>query len=135
MLDSVGRWILNQVDYRVAGLLTVLAVVCFVICRLWRYKRWPAMAESLTVAVDVLALFTALAVGVVFLLTEPPAVETLSPQVLVMIGVVTLIAVIGQALPSLVALFKPEVAAGPKRREIPSANDSSGEAKSPGDQS
>ena len=133
MLDSVGRWILNQVDYRIAGLLTVLAVICFVISRRWRYKRWPAMAESLTVAVDVLALFTALAVGVVFLLTKPPAVETLSPQVLVTIGVVTLIAVIGQALPSLVALFRPEVAAGPRRQGILSASDSTGDGESLGE--
>jgi hypothetical protein len=65
MLDSAGRWILSQVDYRVAGLLTVLAVICFVIRGRWRHKRWPAIAESLAVAVDVLAPFTALAVGVV----------------------------------------------------------------------
>ena len=134
MLDSVGRWILSQVDYRVAGLLTVFLVICFVICRRWRYKRWPAMAESVTVAVDVLALFTALAVGVVFLLTKPPAVETLSPQVLVMIGVVTLIAVIGQAVPSLVALFRPEVEAGRRSRGMPPASDA-GDGVSPRKQS
>lgn len=58
-------------------------------------------------AVSFLALLSAIVVAVVFLMTMPPAIESLSPETLTGIGLLVLIAVVGQVGGDLVVLFWP----------------------------
>ncbi len=120
MLNEYGRWILEQADYRVVGLTTLLIVVVFVVTRRVRYGRWPGVTESQTVLLKVLSIFSALAVGIVFLLTKPPAIDILSSGAFSLIGLVTLISVIGPAGTTLIKLFNPELDQPPPNDSKPS---------------
>lgn len=118
MLDSAGRWILQQSDYRVVALFTLAIVVGFAYYRRHRYGEWPSVIECISVALNLLTLCSALTVGVVFLLTKPPAVDSISPEALAVAALVTVIAVFGHVAPKLKSLFRPEV------EELPAATDS-----------
>jgi hypothetical protein len=54
-----------------------------------------------------LTLWSALIVAIVFLVTEPPAIESLSSIELSVVGLVTVIAVFGQVIPDLIVLIFP----------------------------
>ena len=73
------------------------------------------MRESLGVAASWMALCSAVAIGIVFLFTKPPAIDRLSPEALLIIGVVTVVAVFGQTAPTLYDLFNPEIEEPPIR--------------------
>lgn len=115
MLDSAGRWILQQADYRTVALLTLSVILGFLFYRHRIHGRWPSVPECISVSLHVLTLFSGFLVGAVFLLTKPPAIESLSPEVLSLTALVTVIAVFGNVGPKLLALFKPETDEPPRR--------------------
>ena len=117
MLDSFGRWLLLQTDYRIFALLALAFTLFFLLYRRLRYRSWPSVIECISVVSNVLILFSGLTVGVVFLLTKPPAVESLSPEILSIAGLVSVIALAGFVGPNLVRLFRPEVNRPPKPRQ------------------
>jgi heme A synthase len=108
-LDSAGRWFLDNCDYRVGGLVIFCAVGLFVFWRRYRYQSWPRVEDCISLAVSLVGVFGAVGVLVVFLLTKPPAVESLSTTSLILIGLFVPIVVFFYAVPRLwVLLFPPE---------------------------
>ena len=90
-------------------------LVIFFFWRRCAYKSWPNVEECFLLALNVLSVFGAIAVLIVFLFTKPPAIEALSTHSLDIIGVFVPIAVFGYALPKIRALFFPgEVPAPPR---------------------
>jgi hypothetical protein len=117
LLDSLGRQILNLAEYRIVGILIAAILLLFVVRRRKKFQVWPSVEESVYVCTNVLAVIGSLLVGVAFLLTKPPAVELLSSQALVTIGIFVPIVGFGYALPRLSALFSPPTPPAPPPRE------------------
>ena len=113
-LDGFGRSMLRLADPRALALLALFILCVFLIFRRKRYGSLPSNSECLRVVFGLLTLFSAIIVGVVFVLTDPPAIEVLSPGTLPFYGLVILIAVIGQVIPELLDLFKPEAKEPPE---------------------
>lgn len=110
MLDSVGRWYLREVDYRVYGLCFLAITLFFVVWRRWRYRSWPSEGDYLKFALSLLGIGSGLPVCAVFLLTKPPAIDMLSGSALTAIGVLVPIITFAYGLPRLSALVFPKEA-------------------------
>jgi hypothetical protein len=72
-----------------------------------RYRSLPTTGDCLQVVYSLLAFCSALIVFVVFVLTKPPAINALSGTELSMVGLLTIIAVVGRVYPDLKELFNP----------------------------
>ncbi len=107
VLDSVGRYFLSKLDYRLYGLIALAAVGAFCVWRRLRYRRWPTHVDCVGFVLSLAAMIGGLTVMVVFLLTKPPAIDTLSTQTLVLLGLLVPIVVFGNAYPRLRALLFP----------------------------
>ena len=91
VLDHFGRSALAFADYRVVGLTILLVIAVFTIYKRWKAKRYPEVEEYFRVGEACGLLATGLIAGCVFLLTSPPAVEELSHESRLVIGLVTVI--------------------------------------------
>jgi len=107
LLDSAGRQILVFAEYRNLGVLIVLTLLVFVFWRRQRFSAWPSVEDCISVCTTCLAIIGGLVVGVVFLLTKPPAIQLLSQHALLTIGILVPIVSFGYAFPRLRALFSP----------------------------
>ena len=112
-LDSIGRCILETLDYRASALLSLLAVSFFILWRRVRYGRFPPSPDCIRVALGVLLILSGTLVGNVFLFTKPPAVESLSTGTLGLVGLVTVIALYAQGARELAKLFNLEITETP----------------------
>jgi len=110
VLDSVGRWFLREVDYRVYGLCILAIALFFVVWRRWRYRSWPSEGDYLKLGLSLLGIASGLPVCAVFLLTKPPAIEMVSGLSLAAIGVLVPIIAFAYGLPRLKVLFFPKEA-------------------------
>ncbi|MBM3776202.1 MAG: hypothetical protein FJW37_13725 [Acidobacteria bacterium] len=114
-LDRIGRWFLEQIDYQAYGLLMLGGLALLFLCRRLRDGTWPAVEDCLALVVNCLAAATGVMVGIVFLLTRPPAVEVLPNHSILIIGLYVPIVTLGHALPRLRVLFFPRGSeTGPK---------------------
>lgn len=113
LLDSVGRWYLETLDYRIYGLLILVVLCIFFFWRRWRYKSLPSRDDYFTLVINLVGVFGGVTIFVVFLLTKPPAFEVLPSTSLVLIGLLVPIVILGFALPRLRALFFPAQAPRP----------------------
>ena len=86
LLDAVGKQILQFAEYRVVGVLIGLVLITFVFWRRYKSAAWPAVEDCIYVCTNALAVVGGFLVGVVFLLTRPPAIELLSQQAPIIIG-------------------------------------------------
>jgi len=116
-LDSAGRQLLALAEYRNLGIVLVLVLLIFVFSRHRTLNAWPGVEDCVNVCTNTLAIIGGLIVGVVFLLTKPPALELLSQQALLTIGIFVPIVSLGYALPRMRALFSPPVPPGPPTKE------------------
>jgi hypothetical protein len=91
VLDHFGRSALAFADYRVVGLTILLIIAAFTFYKRWKLKRYPQVEEYFRVGEACGLLVTGLTAGCVFLLTSPPAVEELSHESRLFIGVVTVV--------------------------------------------
>ena len=107
MLDSTGRWILGHLEYRVCALLALGVVALFVAWRKHGSGSWPSILELCQVAFGFLSILGGVLVGVVFLLTRPPAISELSTDKLVLIGVITPMATLYLGCRQISAAFFP----------------------------
>lgn len=107
LLDAVGKQILQFAEYRIVGVLIGLVVIAFVFCRRWKSAAWSAVEDCIYVCTNGLAVVGGFLVGVVFLFTKPPAIELLSQQAPIIIGLFVPIVSFGYAFPRLRALFSP----------------------------
>jgi hypothetical protein len=117
LLDSIGRQILNLAEYRIIGILVAAILLVFVLWRRCKFDAWPSVEDCVYVCTNVLAIVGSLFVGVAFLLTKPPAVELLSSQALLTIGIFVPIVGFGYAFPRLRALFYPPTPPAPPAKE------------------
>jgi hypothetical protein len=113
LLNSTARSYLQAVDYRIYSLLIVLTVIGFLFWRRRRYDSWPSAEQCINLVIDLLAIIGAFTIGLVFLLTKPPAIELLPAESLALIGLIVPIIVIGYALSKLRGLFFPPQAPKP----------------------
>ena len=118
-LDGIGRWILTAVDYRVLGLLCLGAALPFGIVRYWRDGGLPPFSEFLRVGSSIAAIYGAVTIAAVFLMTKPPAVELLSSESYATIGFVVTLSLLFHGIPELVRLFNPQVDERPPSKETP----------------
>ena len=117
LLDSLGRQILSLAEYRIVGLFIAAILLVFVVRRRRKFHAWPRVEDCVNVCTNVLAGVGGVLVGLAFLLTKPPAVDLLSPQTLLTIGIVVPIVTFGYALPRLRTLFSPPTPPAPPTRE------------------
>jgi len=90
-LDSFGRTILSFADYRVVGLAILVAVAIFTFYKRRIRGRYPHVEEYFRIGEACGLIATGLVVGCVFLLTNPPAVDELSHEGKLVIGLVTVV--------------------------------------------
>jgi len=90
-LDRFGRELLEFVDYRVVGLLILLVVGVFLLVKRRKSGHFPSIYECLKVGEACGLIFTGLIAACVFLLTRPPAVEQLSHETCLVVGLITLV--------------------------------------------
>jgi hypothetical protein len=128
-LDSFGRWILEVFDYRVLGLIVLLAILLFCGWRRFRYKIWPSRDDCFQVGMSLIASIGGITAAVVFLFTKPPAIEKLSTPMLLFLGLIVPIVIFGNAFPRLKALYFPEEV--PKPVQVVPVNPSEVETMSP----
>jgi hypothetical protein len=112
-LDSVGRQILSIAEYRSIGVLIAAILVAFVFWRRYKFNDWPGVENCFYVFGSVVAVIGGFLVGVVFLLTKPPAIELLSSQALLSIGIFVPVVSFGYGFPRLRTLFSPPAAPTP----------------------
>ena len=115
VLDAFGRQLLTFAEYRYIGFLAVITLLIFIFWRRAKTQKWPPVEDCIYVCTNTLAAVGGLIVGVVFLLTKPPAVELLSAQALLTIGLFVPIVSLGYALPRLRSLFSPPTPPPAKR--------------------
>jgi heme A synthase len=114
-LDSIGRSFLTTLNYRVYGLLALVALGLFCVWRKRRYKSYPTHQDCIAFVISLGGMIGGITVMVVFLLTQPPAIDMLSGQTLGLVGVLVPIILFGKAYPPLKALlFPPEAPKPPK---------------------
>lgn len=114
-LDSVGRYFLAKSDYRIYGLLGLLAVAGFGVWRRLRYRSWPTHQDCIGFVISLAAMIGGVAVMVVFLLTKPPAIDMLSGETLALLGLLVPFVIFGNAYPRLLALIFPREAPKPPK--------------------
>ena len=112
-LDSIGRWLLGHFDYRVCALVALGAVAVFVVWRRQSTGTWPSIPQLFQVAFGSLSILGGGLVGVIFLLTKPPAVGELSADKLGLIGIITVIATFYLGCAQVSAAFSPPKPAPP----------------------
>jgi uncharacterized membrane protein len=106
-LDSAGRGLLLRFSWSTLGVVTVVITLAFFFWRRLKYREWPSKDDCVGVALSLLAIFNAVIVGIVFLMTNPPAIDQLSRVSVITVGLMTPIITIGYALPRLWAQFFP----------------------------
>jgi hypothetical protein len=106
-LDSAARSYLQSVDYHVYGVLIALILFVFIFWRHKRYDSWPSVEQCVTLVLNLIAAIGGLTVGLVFLATNPPAVDLLPTNSLMIIGLIVPIIVFGYSFPKIRALFVP----------------------------
>lgn len=116
-LNHLGRTVLTT-DHRVVSGLYVVVLLLFVAVRS-RTRRKPTLLDAIRVVLAMVTLSSGLVVSCVFLLTNPPAVEALSPDVLSLVGLLTVIVTFGFGGRELVASFFPPES-GPPEKQPPS---------------
>jgi hypothetical protein len=83
--------VLGFADYRVVGL-TILAVfTVFTIYTRWKRQRYPDIDQYIRIGEACGLVATGMLAGCVFLLTNPPAVDELSHETRLVIGLVTVV--------------------------------------------
>lgn len=94
-------------------------LIAFVVVRS-RTRRRPTLLDAIRVVLAMVTITSGLIVICVFLLTKPPAVEALSPDVLSLVGLLTVIVTFGFGGRELAAIFFPPA---PTPRERDSAKE------------
>jgi hypothetical protein len=122
-LDSIGRWILGVFDYRVLGLIILVATILFCVWRRLRYKIWPSRDDCFQVAMSLIGSIGGITAALVFLFTKPPAIEMLSTPMLLFLGLIVPIVIFGNAFPRLKALYFPAQAPKPPQDSQVRVND------------
>lgn len=117
-LNQLGRTVLTT-DHRIVSGLYLLVLLLFVVVRS-RTRRKPTLLDAIRVVLAMVTLSSGLVVSCVFLLTKPPAVEALSPDVLSLVGLLTVIVTFGFGGRELVTSFFPSE---PASSERPSAKE------------
>jgi ABC-type xylose transport system permease subunit len=125
-LNSVARTYLQAIDYRVYGVLIALIVIIFVFWRRKRYDSWPSAEQCLILAFNLAASIGGITVGLVFLATNPPAVDLLPTNLLMIIGLVVPIIVFGYSFPKIRALFLPAPVPKPVENAVLNTAEESG---------
>jgi len=73
------------------GLTILVVFAAFTIYKRWRKKRYPQIEEYIRIGEACGLVVTGMIAGCVFLLTNPPAVDELSPETRLFIGLVTVV--------------------------------------------
>lgn len=119
-LDPTGRWLLTSLDYREWGFFVLIVLVVFSVWRRGRYGGWPSRDDHFRLLLSLTGATVGLTVMVVFLFTNPPAIELLSGATRVVLGLGVLIFIIfGESVPQLKALFFPTKAPKPPIEQVP----------------
>jgi heme A synthase len=109
----MGRVFLSSMDYRLCGLLAFMVLVIFCAWRKLRYRSWPTVQDCLNLVLGLAGMIGGITVFVVFLLTKPPAIDALSGQMLVCIGLLVPVVIFGNQGPKVWALLFPRQAPKP----------------------
>ena len=105
-------------DHRIVSGLYVAVLLLFVLVRS-RARRRPTLLDSIRVLLALVTLSSGVVVSCVFLLTKPPAVEALSPDVLSLVGLLTIIVTFGFGGRELVTSFFPPEEGATKDKQSP----------------
>lgn len=111
-LNHLGRTVLAT-DHRIVSGLYVVVLLIFVVVRS-RTRRKPTLLDAIRVVLAMVTLSSGMVVSCVFLLTKPPAVETLSSDVLSLVGLLTVIVTFGFGGGELLTSFFPPEPASPE---------------------
>lgn len=125
-LNSLARSYLQTVDYRVYGVLIAFIVIIFVFWRRRQYDSWPSAEQCLILAFNLAASIGGITIGLVFLATNPPAVDLLPTNLLMIIGLVVPIIVFGYSFPKIRALFLPAPVPKPVENAVLNATGDAG---------
>jgi hypothetical protein len=70
-----------------------------------KLKKSPTVEELLAGIVALLSIFSGITIGIIFILTKPPAIEELSGDSLGFIGLITLVFCVGVGVRDIVKTF------------------------------
>lgn len=104
-LNHLGHAVLAT-DHRIVSGLYLAVLLLYVVIRS-RAGRRPTLLDSIRVLMALVSISSGVVVSCVFLLTKPPAVEALSPDVLSLVGLLTIIVTFGFGGRELVTSFFP----------------------------
>ena len=82
---------MEGVGFQLVALLVVGLVILLSVFRKFYHGHAPTAQEAVRAAFALLALASGILASIVFLLTNPPAIEKLSEEARALVGVVTLI--------------------------------------------
>lgn len=104
-LNQFGHAVLAT-DHRIVSGLYLAVLLLYVLVRS-RAGRKATLLDSIRVLMALVSISSGVIVSCVFLLTKPPAVEALSPDVLSLVGLLTVIVTFGFGGRELVTSFFP----------------------------
>lgn len=95
ILDTVGRTLLNAIDYRVWILGSMVLLTVFAVLNRRKNGAWPGIVPWMLAASGCLMVYSGFTVFCVFVLTKPAYVEALTSDLFGLSAVLTAIAACG----------------------------------------
>ena len=87
ILNTIGRFILEHLTFRATALIAIVIVILLAGISLAKRQR-PPLVSLLHAGLAIIGVATTILATSVFLLTDPPAIKTLSSETIALIGFV-----------------------------------------------
>ena len=104
-INALGLLFLRSADYRYVALGTIGLYALLSLLTLKRHGTWPGMEASVHGILGLLSLCGTVAIGCVFLLTKPPAIDMLSDDSRGAIGLVCIVVMGGLGIREVKTIF------------------------------
>lgn len=89
-LNDFGLALLGA-DYRYIAITTIVIAIILGVIKYARFKKLPSFIDAAAGMVSLLSIYSSVAVGSIFLLTKPPAIERLEGIELAVVGLVSFV--------------------------------------------
>jgi len=103
--NFIGDLVLDYLNFQNVGVYTLALYLLCGLLAVYRVGQWPTIKDSVNAVLGILLVFTGIIIFCVFSLTQPAAMNKLSEEQRVLIGLVCTVVLIRFSLAETVSLF------------------------------